>query len=110
MLGENLAWERARFNAALPMHSCWALKTPMRFFAPFTPGKELRPANGGLEMGPPRPKRYVEMGSRKKAEKKKRKPGKDNSRTAIYEKSSEVFHHARVHGGCPFYFGNRTGD
>src|SRR2546429_200054 len=61
-------------------------------------------------MGPPRPKRYVEMCSRKKAEKKKRKPGKDDSRTTIYEKSSEVFHHARVHGGCPFYFGNRTGD
>src|SRR5438552_6905672 len=61
-------------------------------------------------MGPPRPKRYVVMGSRKRAEKKKRKTARDNSRTTIYEKSSEVFHHARVHGGCPFYFGNRTGD
>ena len=27
------------------------------------PGKELRPANGELDMGPPRLKRYVEMGA-----------------------------------------------
>src|SRR5438094_274757 len=37
-------------------------------------------------MGPPRPKRYVVMGPRERAEKKKRKTGRDNSKTTIYEK------------------------
>src|SRR5260370_1596945 len=52
------------------------------FRSPSTPGRELRPANGGLEMGPPRPRCYVGTGAQKRAEKKRRLPGRSEEHTS----------------------------
>jgi hypothetical protein len=76
--------------ASFPSSACIEVKTPIRSFVPFTSGKELRPANGGIAIVRPPSKGNFEIGGIKEDHNEKAKTWKKEFRS--------LSHRAELHG------------